>query len=96
MEARPEPKWVLRYESADDVAERAPEHVPAHLERLRHFRQRGELLLVGTFADAQADGSMAVFRSKEGAEEFVSNDPFILNGVVRGHRLLEWNEIFGG
>lgn len=94
IEATP-PKWVLLYESADNIAERAPQHFPAHAARLEEFRQRGDLLLVGTFADAQADGSMSVFSSREGAEEFVSEDPFIINGVIRGYRLLEWNEIYG-
>jgi uncharacterized protein YciI len=86
---------VLLYESADDVAKRAPEHFPAHRQRLAEFRDRGELLLVGTFADAQADGSMSVFRSRAGAEEFAAGDPFVVNGVVRSYRLLEWKEIYG-
>lgn len=49
--------------------------------------------MVGTFADAQADGSMAVFRTRAGAEEFVTDDPFVLNGVVIRHQLKDWNEI---
>jgi uncharacterized protein YciI len=36
---------------------------------------------------------MAVFRTREAAEEFVKDDPFVLNGVVRDWRLLEWNEV---
>jgi len=83
------------YEPSDDVAARAPEHLPAHRERVRQFREEGELLLVGTFADVQADGSMSVFRSRDGAETFVAGDPFLLNGVISGYRILEWNEICG-
>ena len=86
-------KYVLFYESADDVASKAPAHFPAHSARLEEFHARGDLLLVGTFADPQKDGSMSVFRTREAAEEFVRDDPFVLNGVVRDWRLLEWNEI---
>ena len=43
---------------------------------------RGDLLLVGTFADPRRDGSMAVFTSHEGAERFVAGDPFVAEGVV--------------
>ena len=86
-------KYVLFYESADDVAAKAPAHFPAHHARLDDFHGRGTLLMVGTFADAQQDGSMAVFTTREAAEEFVGDDPFVRNGVVRGWRILEWNEI---
>ena len=64
-------KYVLFYESADDVATRAPPHYPAHRARLDEFHARGALLMVGTFGDPQAEGSMAIFSSREAAEEFV-------------------------
>jgi uncharacterized protein len=86
-------KYVLLYESADDVLAKAPAHFAAHKQRIDTFHQRGELLMVGTFADPQADGSMSVFRSREAAEEFVRDDPFVVNGVVKAWRILEWNEI---
>jgi uncharacterized protein len=86
-------KYVLFYESADDVASKAPAHFPAHKARLDEFHARGDLLLVGTFADPQKDGSMSVFRTREAAEEFAREDPFVLNGVVRDWRVLDWNEI---
>jgi uncharacterized protein YciI len=52
-------------------------------------------VLVGTFADPLRDGSMAIFRTQEGAEEFARDDPFVLNGVVKGWRVRQWNEMFG-
>jgi uncharacterized protein len=88
-------KHVLLYESADDVTSKAPAQMEAHGGRLREFMGRGELLGVGVFGDPQRDGSMAVFASREAALEFVAGDPFVLNGVVRGWRLLEWNDIAG-
>jgi len=39
---------------------------------------------------------MAVFRTREAAEEFVKDDPFVLNGVVRAWHIREWHEILGG
>src|SRR5690348_11494026 len=86
-------KYVLFYESADDVAAKAPAQFPAHKARLDEFHARGDLLLVGTFADPQRDGSMSVWRTREAAEEFAREDPFVLNGVVRSWRVLDWNEI---
>ena len=85
-------KYVLFYESADDVMSKAPAQFPAHKARLDEFQAAGTLLMVGTFANAQDDGSMAVFTTREAAEAFVQGDPFVLNGVVRAWRILEWNE----
>jgi uncharacterized protein len=89
-------KYVLFYESADDVASNAPPHFPAHWARCQEFHARGELLMVGTFGDPQAQGSMAVFSTREAAEEFVSEDPFVLNGVVGRWEVREWNEALTG
>ena len=86
-------KYVLFYESADDVASKAPAHFPAHKARLDEFHARGDLLMVGTFGDPQAQGSMAVFRTREAAQEFVRDDPFVVNGVVRSYEIREWNEV---
>ena len=85
-------KYVLAYESADDVLSRAPLHFPAHWERCLEFHARGTLLMVGTFADPQADGSMAIFTTQQAAQEFVDDDPFVQNGVVRHWTIREWNE----
>jgi uncharacterized protein YciI len=86
-------KHVVIYEPASDVLARAEPVMAQHVERIDEFHQRGELLMVGTFADPQRDGSMSIFRSREAALEFVAGDPFILQGVVRGWRMLEWNEV---
>jgi uncharacterized protein YciI len=86
-------KYVVFYESGPDVLTLAPQHFPAHQARLRDFHERGELLMVGTFGDPVAEGSMAIFATREGAEEFVEEDPFVLHGVVRSWTLREWNEI---
>ena len=85
-------RYVLFYESADDVATKAPPVFPAHRARMQAYKARGELLLIGAFADPQADGSMAVFATREGAESFAAGDPFVTEGVVRSWTVKEWRE----
>jgi uncharacterized protein YciI len=85
-------KYVVFYESADDVIARAAPVFPAHAARLREFRDRGTLLMVGTFANPQEEGSMSIFSTREAAEEFVKDDPFVVQGVVRSWTIREWNE----
>ena len=60
-------KYVLFYEAANDVIAKAPALFPAHKVRLDEFHGRGALLMVGTFADPQRDGSMAIFTTREAA-----------------------------
>jgi uncharacterized protein YciI len=86
-------KYVLLYESADDVLSKAPTHYPAHRARLDEFHARGQLLGVGTFGNPQDEGSMAIFASREAAEEFARDDPFVLGGVVRSWQVREWQEV---
>lgn len=88
-------KYVLLYESAEDVAERAPLQAAAHSRHWHPFRERGELLLIGPFGDPQSQGAMAVFTTREAAEEFARNDPFVVNGVVRSWEVREWDEAVG-
>ena len=83
---------VVLYESADDVVAKAPQVFPAHKARLDEFVARGDLLMVGTFGDVQAQGSMAIFRTRGAAEEFVAGDPFVLQGVVRAWQVRDWDE----
>ena len=86
-------KYVLFYESADDVASKAPALFPAHKVRLYEFHERGTLRMIGTFANPQEEGSMAVFTTREAAEEFAKGDPFVAGGAVRNWYIREWNEI---
>ena len=84
-------KYVLCYESAEDVAEKAPVHFAAHRARWADFHDRGSLLAVGPFTDGA--GAMGVFTTREAAEEFAAEDPFVVHGVVRGWTVREWNEV---
>ena len=85
-------KYVVFYESADDLAARAPAHFAAHAARYQEFVERGELLMIGPFGNPQEEGSMAVFTTRAAAEDFVAGDPFVLQGVVKAWHIREWNE----
>jgi hypothetical protein len=83
-------KAVVFYHSATDM-EKARLHFPAHKARLDAFHARGDLLAVGPWSDPR-EGALAIFRSRASAEEFVKEDPFVLNGVIARHEIKDWNE----
>jgi uncharacterized protein YciI len=86
-------KYLLFYETAEDGLPKARIHYPAHRARLDAFHARGEVLMVGTYENP-AEGALGVFATREAAEEFVREDPFVLNGVVSSWTIRGWNEIF--
>jgi uncharacterized protein YciI len=85
-------KCVVLYTPADGVASKAPQHFPAHSAWADRFHAEGTLLMIGTFADVQVHGSMAVFTDRAAAEAFVAGDPFVQHGVVVRYELRDWNE----
>ncbi len=86
-------KYVVTYDAAEDVVSKAPAHYAAHAGRARDFHTRGDLLMIGVFEDAQADGALGIFRTRKAAEEFIRNDPFVIHGVVRAWHIRGWNEV---
>ena len=87
-------KYVLFYESAEDLSAKAPLHFPAHSAVGQQFHERGSLVAYGPFGSPQEEGSMAVFTSRQAAEDFAQADPFVTNGVVRNWYIREWDEAF--
>ena len=84
-------QYVLTYRSVEDFYDLAMAHYPAHLARLLDFRRRGLLLMAGPFMEPMNGDSMAIFTTSKAADEFMTEDPFVLNGVVAGHTIRPWD-----
>ena len=84
-------KTLMFYEIAPDGLARAPEHMAAHQQRLQEFHARKVLLMAGPYG-APPVGALAVFTSRQAAEEFAKGDPFVVNGVVARHSIQDWAE----
>ena len=87
-------KYVMFYETAPDGLAKAREHFAAHRARLDEFHARGVLLMAGPLMNP-TDTALGVFTSREEAESFIKDDPFVLNGVVAKWTIREWNEVLG-
>jgi len=60
---------------------------PRHKELVDEFTNRGQIIGIGPFTDG---GNLAIFRSREAAEEFARRDPFALEGLVASYALHDW------
>ena len=86
------PHYLLFYTYVEDVLEKRGPHRAGHLELVSKMKADGELLMGGAFNDP-VDGAAVIFTTKEAAEDFVSNDPYVANGVVTSHGIREWSVV---
>ena len=61
---------------------------PKHKAVVDIFVARGDVLGIGPFSDRS--GNLAIFRSREAADAFVAQDPFILEGLITSYEIREW------
>ena len=62
---------------------------PRHKVVVDKFVQRGDVIGIGPFADL---GNMAIFKTRGAAEEFVKEDPFILEGLIKSYKIRDWHD----
>lgn len=82
-------KFVVIGESSGASMERLMAVYPRHKVLVEELIGRGEVIGIGPFADR---GNMAIFRSREAAEDFISRDPFNLEGLVKSYTIREWGD----
>jgi uncharacterized protein YciI len=82
-------KAVVIGESSGASMEQLMAVYPRHKVLVDELIGRGEVIGIGPFADR---GNMAIFRTREAAEEFVARDPFNLEGLVKNYTIREWND----
>ena len=63
---------------------------PRHKVVVDAFVARGDVIGIGPFMDAS--GNLAIFRSREAAEAFVQQDPFILEGLIASYEIRDWGD----
>lgn len=82
-------KAVVIGESSGATMETIMGVYPRHKVIVDKYIAKGEVIGIGPFTDR---GNMAIFRTRAAAEEFVKEDPFILEGLVKAFSIREWND----
>jgi len=80
-------KAVVIGESSGATMEQIMAVYPRHKALVDEFVARGEVVGIGPFTDR---GNMAIFRTREAAEAFAKQDPFMLEGLVKSYTVREW------
>ena len=82
-------KAVVIGESSGATMEQVMAVYPRHKAVVDLFISRGDVIGIGPFADR---GNMAIFRTREAAEAFSKQDPFIVEGLVKSFVIRDWND----
>ena len=82
-------KTVVIGESSGAPMETIMAVYPRHKAVVDKFIAMGEVLGIGPFADR---GNMAIFRTRAAAEQFVQEDPFALEGLVKSYTVRDWHD----
>jgi uncharacterized protein YciI len=82
-------KAVVIGESSGATMEAIMKVYPRHKAIVDKYIARNEVLGVGPFGDM---GNMAIFKSRAAAEQFVTEDPFILEGLVKSYVIRDWKD----
>jgi uncharacterized protein YciI len=87
---------VTAYESFEDARARAADLIAAHIARSKELHAQGTLLMSGAFLNTPQEplSTMGVCTTREAAEEYITGDPFVLNGMVRSWTIREWANMF--
>jgi len=62
---------------------------PRHKSIVDKYIAKGEVIGIGPFGDR---GNMAIFKTRAAAEQLVTEDPFILEGLVKSFVIRDWND----
>ncbi len=80
-------KTVVIGESSGASREAIMVVYPRHKMVVDKFVALGVVLGIGPFVDG---GNMAIFKTREAAEAFSKEDPFILEGLVKSFVIKDW------
>jgi hypothetical protein len=88
--------YLLMYDLADNYLERRGEFRDEHLKLAWDAQERGEIVVAGALADP-FDMAVLMFKgdSPEVAERFAKADPYVINGLVTGYKVRQWNTVVG-
>lgn len=82
-------KAVVIGESSGATMEQVMAVYPRHKMVVDRYIASGEVIGIGPFSDR---GNMAIFKTRSAAEQFVTEDPFVLEGLVKSYTIRDWGD----
>jgi len=90
-------QMTTRIASLADARGSHGEAMAAHMARSKELHEQGALVMAGAFLEP-VDGpvqTMGVLTSREAAEDYARDDPFVVAGLVEEYAVRRWANMFG-
>eukprot|EP00571_Detonula_confervacea_P012945 CAMPEP_0172306428 /NCGR_PEP_ID=MMETSP1058-20130122/7504_1 /TAXON_ID=83371 /ORGANISM="Detonula confervacea, Strain CCMP 353" /LENGTH=154 /DNA_ID=CAMNT_0013018317 /DNA_START=104 /DNA_END=568 /DNA_ORIENTATION=+ len=94
----PPTRYLLSYDYIPDVLEKRVPFREGHVGLAKEMIEEGTCVSGGPTlppGEAVPNGALFIFTTKESAEKFVAEDPYVSNGIVTGHSIAEWSVVVG-
>ena len=88
--------YILNYKTVENYVEKRKPYREAHLSYAREAHKHGELILAGALADP-TDSAVLIFKvtNPNVIENFVKNDPYVINGLIEEWNIRPWTVVIG-
>ena len=85
------PRWLLEYNYVEDVETAREPHRMNHISLVRDMKADGKIIMGGAHKDMK--GAHIIFNDETSLDEFVKQDPYVLEGVVTSFEKKEWTVV---
>lgn len=86
--------YILNYKARDNFGEEKKPYQVEHKLLMEEAYKNNNLILAGGLLNP-ADGGMLIFNSKEIAENFAINDPYVKSGIIQKWSVRPWKIVIG-
>ncbi len=88
--------YILFYKTCEGYTEKRAPYRNDHLAYAQAAHKRGDLILAGALANP-VDGAVLIFKgdSPAIAEDFATNDPYVINGLIVEWLVRPWSVVIG-
>jgi len=87
--------YLLFYYTHDNYIENRKPHRQYHFDHIKKYMESGDLIMGGAIEDGTE--VVIIFKSDtiDTIEDFVKNDPYVINGLIRQWLIKPWNMVTG-
>lgn len=84
---------LVFYDYVDDILERRGPYRDDHLARLSAAKEAGVVVAGGALGDPVTGAAIVVAGDEASARALIDDDPYVVNGLVTGWRIVPWNVV---
>lgn len=86
---------MIRYKYVPDIINKRQPYRQQHLQLLQSYVDKKQCLLGGALDSAEYAYIVFNVNDKNIAEDFVKNDPYVINKLVTDYNIDLWNVVIG-